>query len=87
LNEKTKQLTREQTEENIYPSPYEAVDGCLCKVSYTRHGESYTRLCNFAPRIMSVLTIDDGTEQTCKYLIGGTDENGRELPPVEIAAT
>lgn len=87
MNEKTKQLTREQTEENIYPSPYDAVDGCLCKVSYTRHGESYTRLCNFAPRIMSVLTIDEGTEQTCKYLISGTDENGRELPPVEIAAT
>ena len=31
--------------------------------------------------------MDDGAELTRKYLIGGKDDSGRELPLVEVAAT
>ena len=75
------------TTKNVYPSPYEEVGGCLSKVHMTKQGEFYVRLCNFAPRIISELTIDDGTEQTKKYRIGGVDEYGRSLPEFEIDAT
>ncbi|MBR5221248.1 MAG: DUF927 domain-containing protein, partial [Clostridia bacterium] len=49
--------------------------------------EQYIRLCNFSPRIVSEITVDDGTEQTRRYLVSGTDENGQTLPEVEVAAS
>lgn len=53
----------------------------------TKQGEFYVRLCNFAPKIVSELTIDDGMELTRRYRIGGVDESGRPLPEFEIDAT
>ena len=77
-----------QTEtQDVYSSPYEEVNGCLFKVQTTKQGEFYVRLCNFAPKIVSELTIYDGTELTRKYRIGGVDEYGRPLPEFEIDAT
>ena len=73
--------------QDVYSSPYEEVNGCLCKVHITKQGNFYVRLCNFAPKIVSELTIDDGTELTRKYRIGGVDEYGRPLPEFEIDAT
>lgn len=83
-NKKTSALSDTQ---DVYSSPYEEVNGCLCKVHITKQGNFYVRLCNFAPKIVSELTIDDGTELTRKYRIGGVDEYGRLLPEFEIDAT
>ncbi len=88
MNESINQTVSEAVDtECIYAQPYEAVCGCLCRVHQTKQGKIRTRLCNFAPRIVSELTIDDGTEQTRKYRIGGVDEYGRPLPEFEIDAT
>jgi len=72
---------------NIYAPPYEIIDGCLYFRKITKQGEAYIRLCNFAPRIVSEITVDDGTELTRRYLVSGTDEDGRTLPEVEVAAS
>lgn len=73
--------------DNIYAPPYEIIDGCLYYRKISKQGEQYIRLCNFAPRIVCEITVDDGTELTRRYLIGGTDEDGRELPEAEVAAS
>jgi len=72
--------------DNIYAPPYEIIDGCLYYRKISKQGEAYIRLCNFAPRIVSEITVDDGTELTRRYLVSGTDEDGRTLPEVEVAA-
>ncbi len=73
--------------ENIYAPPYEIIDGCLYYRKISKQGEAYIRLCNFAPRIVCEITVDDGTELTRRYLVSGTDEDGRTLPEVEVAAS
>ncbi len=72
---------------NIYAPPYEIIDGCLYFRKISKQGEAYIRLCNFAPRIVSEITVDDGTELTRRYLVSGTDEDGQILPEVEVAAS
>ncbi len=42
--------------------------------------------CNFAPRIVREVIVDDGAEKTRRYLIGGTDANGNNFTPVEVPA-
>lgn len=37
--------------------------------------------------MLSEIAIDDGQEVTRYYSIGGTDEQGRELPPVKVPAS
>lgn len=70
----------------MYAQPYTVLDGCLCIKKITKQGETYIQLCNFAPRIVCEITVDDGTEMTRRYLVSGTDEDGRTLPEVEVAA-
>lgn len=72
---------------NLYAPPYTVSGGCLCKETVTKSGESYVRLCNFAPRILCELILDDGVEQKRSYRIGGTDEYGQELRPAVVPAT
>ena len=88
MNESTTQAPKELGELiGIYDTPYALNNGCLSIERVTKSGVYYTRLCNFAPKIVSEVTVDDGAELTRKYLIGGKDDSGRELPLVEVAAT
>lgn len=75
-------MEKEQT--NIYPYPYAVREGCLC-IETASNG--YRKLCTFAPRMLSEIAMDDGQEVTRYYSIGGTDEQGRELPPVKVPAS
>ena len=88
MNESTTQAPKELGALiGIYDTPYALYNGCLSIERVTKSGVYYTRLCNFAPKIVSEVTVDDGAELTRKYLIGGKDDSGRELPLVEVAAT
>ncbi len=72
---------------DLYPSPYCVRNGSLYMKKATRSGETFVQLCNFIPKILEILTVDNGAEQTRQYVIGGTDEDGKELPPVAVPAT
>lgn len=88
MNESTTKAPKELGELiGTYDTPYALNNGCLSIERITKSGIYYTRLCNFAPKIVSEVTVDDGAELTRKYLIGGKDDSGRELPLVEVAAT
>lgn len=73
--------------ESRYAPPYTAHDGNLCRAIASKSGIVYLRLCNFVPYLLCEMTVDDGTEITRKYRIGGYDENGEMLPPVDVPAT
>lgn len=70
---------------NCYAPPYRTENGCLCYCSPERPDASMM-LCNFAPRIVSEIIMDDGAAITRRYRIGGTDACGQEISPVEIPA-
>ena len=72
---------------DLYPSPYSVRNGSLYMKKATRSGETFVQLCNFVPKILEILTVDNGEEQTRQYVIGGTDEDGKALPPVAVPAT
>src|SRR5262249_36322645 len=43
-------------------------------------------LCNFTARITATVVRDDGAEQLSSFTVEGTLANGRQLPPVQVAA-
>ena len=68
-----------------YPPPYEVADGCLYK-KVTEKNHTYSRkLCNFTPRIISEVTLDDGAVETKRLTLGGEHASGRALPEIEIS--
>lgn len=71
---------------DFYSAPYYTENGCLCYLPVGRQDSPGIMLCNFAPRIVREVIVDDGAEKTRRYLIGGTDANGNEISPVEIPA-
>lgn len=73
--------------DELYVSPYVVENGCLCLRRETDDDTVTIPLCNFAPRIIAELIIDDGADVTRKYLLGGNDENGNALPQIEVDAT
>ena len=78
MPEKTKELSLR------YPSPYEIVDGCLHK-KITEKNHTYSRkLCNFTPRIISEITLDDGAVETKRLKLGGEHSSGRTMPEIDI---
>lgn len=82
------EIEEENFPENaLYPPPYFIMNGCLYMEKTTKTSVSLVQLCNFAPKILEILTVDNGAEQTRRYVISGTDESGTELPPVEVPAT
>lgn len=74
-------------ESSIYPPPYYADSSGLYVEVISKTGATMKKLCNFLPRIISELTVDDGTRITKSYRIGGTDEFGNALPEVGVPAT
>ncbi len=71
---------------DFYSAPYYTENGCLWYLPVGRQDSPGIMLCNFAPRIVREVIVDDGAEKTRRYLIGGTDANGNEISPVEIPA-
>lgn len=71
---------------DFYSVPYYTENGCLCYLPVGRQDAQGIMLCNFAPRIVSEIIVDDGAEVTRKYRISGTDAYGNEISPVEIPA-
>ena len=71
---------------DFYSAPYYTENGCLCYLPVGRQDSPGIMLCNFAPRIVCEVIVDDGAEKTRRYLIGGTDANGNNFTPVEVPA-
>ena len=71
---------------DFYSAPYYTENGCLWYLPVGRQDSPGIMLCNFAPRIVREVIVDDGAEKTRRYMIGGTDANGNEISPVEIPA-
>ena len=72
--------------EPIYAPAYRVVDGCLLETRNSRHGPYERKLCNFAPWIVSEITLDDGVETTTWIRLRGKHQSGRTLPEIEIPA-
>ena len=72
--------------EPIYAPAYRVVDGCLLETRNSRHGPYERKLCNFAPWIVSEITLNDGVETTTWIRLRGKHQSGRELPEIEIPA-
>ena len=71
---------------DFYSAPYYTENGCLCYLPVGRQDSPGIMLCNFVPRIVREVIVDDGAEKTRRYLIGGTDANGNNFTPVEVPA-
>lgn len=71
---------------DFYSAPYYTENGCLWYLPVGRQDSPGIMLCNFAPRIVREVIVDDGAEKTRRYLIGGTDANGNNFTPVEVPA-
>lgn len=80
MNENKNQL------KDFYSAPYYTENGCLWYLPVGRQDSPGIMLCNFAPRIVREVIVDDGAEKTRRYLIGGTDANGNNFMPVEVPA-
>ena len=72
--------------EPIYAPAYRVVDGCLLETRNSRHGTYERKLCNFAPWIVSEITLNDSVETTTWIRLRGKHQNGRMLPEIEIPA-
>lgn len=71
---------------DFYSAPYYTENGCLWYLPVGRQDSPGIMLCNFAPRIVREVIVDDGAEKTRRYLIGGTDANGNNFTPVKVPA-
>ena len=80
MNENENQL------KDFYSAPYYTENGCLWYLPVGRQDSPGIMLCNFAPRIVREVIVDDGAEKTRRYLTGGTDANGNNFTPVEVPA-
>ncbi len=79
MNENKNQIKRLFTPRHII----RITDAC---VIFLLAGRIHRALCfcNFAPRIVREVIVDDGAEKTRRYLIGGTDANGNNFTPCEV---
>ena len=72
--------------EPIYAPTYRVVDGYLLETRNSRNGPYERKLCNFAPWIVSEITLNDGVETTTWIRLRGKHQSGRTLPEIEIPA-
>ena len=72
--------------EPIYALAYRVVDGCLLETRNSKQGSYERKLCNFAPWIVSEITLNDGVETTTWIRLRGKHQSGRTLPEIEIPA-
>ena len=64
--------------------PFEIRDNCLYVTTISKRGSSTTKVCNFAPRIVSEKTVDDGAVTEKTLVLSGIHADGSTLPPVEV---
>ena len=69
-----------------YAPAYKVVDGCLLETRNSKQGSYVRKLCNFAPWIVSEITLNDGVETTTWIRLRGKHQSGRALPEIEIPA-
>ena len=67
-----------------FPKPYKVIDGSLYMEMNSKQGAYDKKLCNFTPRLISEITVDDGAETVKRLRLGGTLAGGRALPEIEI---
>ncbi len=72
---------------SLYPPNYKQEKNCLYMVRKGQHGEYAQKLCNFSPRIVAEITVDDGATETKRLVLGGVHESGRVLKGIEIASS
>jgi hypothetical protein len=65
---------------------YRVAGGCIVRERLTTDGAVEVPLCNFAARIVEVVTRDDGAEQTAVFGIEGARSDGRPLPRAQVPA-
>ena len=64
--------------------PFEIRDNCLYVTTISKRGSSTTKVCNFAPRIVSEKTVDDGAVTEKTLVLSGVHADGSTLPKVEV---
>ncbi len=64
--------------------PFEIRDNCLYVTTISKRGSSTTKICNFAPRIVSEKTVDDGAVTEKTLVLSGVHADGSTLPKVEV---
>ncbi|MGH7223354.1 MAG: hypothetical protein ACRELF_09005, partial [Gemmataceae bacterium] len=65
---------------------YRVAAGRIVHLRPTKDGPVESPLCNFAARIVSQVTHDDGAERSIRLAIEGQLADGTPLPPCEVAA-
>jgi hypothetical protein len=65
---------------------YRVAGGYIVRERQTQDGVVEVPLCNFAARIIEVVTRDDGAERTTVFGIEGSRSDGRPLPRAEVPA-
>ena len=70
-----------------YPHPFKVIDGCLFKEVRTKNGSYDQKLCNFLPRIVREVTVDDGAEESKRLVLGGVRQDGSSLPEIEVTGS
>lgn len=70
----------------IYAPQYTVIHNCLYEIRSNRQGTYERKLCNFTPRLVSEILVDDGLETSTRIRLSGTHESGRTLPEIEITA-
>lgn len=77
---------KNQAESNrdLYPPPYEIMDGCLQKWVTVGKVQVLKKLCNFLPFLVGEVIIDDGAVEKGFYKISAIHQNGKTMPEVIV---
>lgn len=70
-----------------YPPKYKVKNNALYIERTNKQGVYEQKLCNFAPRLIAEITLDDGAKETKRLVLGGEHENGRKLKEIEISGS
>ena len=65
---------------------YFVKDNCLYESGTNKQGAYTKLLCNFAPRAIREIIVDNGANQTRYVQLGGVHQSGRILPEITILA-
>lgn len=71
----------------LYPWPYLTKNGCLYIERTNKQGKYDQKLCNFLPRLVCEITLDDGATETKRLLLEGQHAGGYGLRQIEIAGS
>lgn len=69
-----------------YAPRYLVIDNCLFESGNNKQGAYTKKLCNFVPKAICEITMDDGITFTRYVRLGGVHQSGRQLPEITIPA-